>query len=212
MTLLDDLQFFFNKYQFIPRRSLGQSFCIDHRLLRRMVTYSAITEHDLVLEIGSGFGFLTHLLSNIAKVVYAIELDFKLVKALKEIFQTKENVKILQGNVLKIPLPNFTKIVANPPYSISSKMIFHLFSFNFQCAVMTFQREFVKKLTAQKGNSNYGSLSVIASYSATINELEDVSNQSFYPPPNIDSTIVLIKPQKPLFDVGDKDFYFKLVN
>jgi 16S rRNA A1518/A1519 N6-dimethyltransferase RsmA/KsgA/DIM1 with predicted DNA glycosylase/AP lyase activity len=76
---------------------------------------------------------------------------------------------------------------------------------------MTFQREFVKKLTAQKGNSNYGSLSVIASYSATINELEDVSNQSFYPPPNIDSTIVLIEPQKPLFDVGDKDFYFKLV-
>jgi 16S rRNA (adenine1518-N6/adenine1519-N6)-dimethyltransferase len=211
MTLMDDIQFLLAKYHIKPRRSLGQSFCIDSLLFRRMITYSRITEKDVVLEIGAGFGFLTRLLSNIAKDVIALELDYRLIKALKENLHGNKNVRIIQGDFLKIPLPKFTKIVANPPYSISSKMILHLFNFNFQSAVLTLQKEFVKKLTAQKGNANYGSLSVIASYSASINELEAVPKQSFYPVPQIDSTVVLIKPKKPYYDVGDKRFYLKMV-
>ncbi|MCK5625962.1 hypothetical protein KAI11_03815, partial [Candidatus Bathyarchaeota archaeon] len=105
----------------------------------------------------------------------------------------------------------FTKIVANPPYSISSNLILHLFRLNFQYAIMTLQKEFVQKLVAQKGSKNYRSLSVIASYSASIKMLEDVPRESFYPHPNVDSTIISIKPQKPLFNVGDKHFYFKMV-
>jgi 16S rRNA (adenine1518-N6/adenine1519-N6)-dimethyltransferase len=176
-----------------------------------MITYSRITKKDIVLEIGTGFGFLTRLLSDVAKEVITIELDPNLIKAIKEILQGIENIRILQGNFLKIPLPKFTKIVANPPYSISSDLILHLFRLNFKSAVLTLQREFVKKLIAQKGCTNYGSLSVIASYNAVIQVLEDVPRQSFYPHPHVDSTIVLIKPQKPLFNVGDKRFYYKMV-
>ena len=211
MTLLGDLQFLLAKYHIKPRRSIGQCFCINPFLLRRMVIYSNVTEKDIVLEIGAGFGFLTRLLSDVAQDVITIELDPKLVKAIKEILQDNENIRIIQGNFLKIHLPNFTKIVSNPPYSISSNLILHLFSLNFQCAVLTLQKEFVQKLIAQKGRKTYGSLSVIASYSASITILEDVSRESFYPRPNVDSTIILIKPQKPLFNVGDKRFFFKMV-
>jgi len=193
MTLLDDVQFLLAKYHIKPRRSLGQCFCIDPFLLRRMITYSRVTEKDIVLEIGAGFGFLTRLLSDVAKEVITIELDPKLVKAIKEILRGNENIRIIQGNFLKIHLPKFTKIVANP------------------CAVMTLQREFVQKLIAQKGSKTYGSLSVIASYSGVVKILEDVPRESFYPHPKVDSTIVFIKPQKPLFNVGDKRFYFKMV-
>jgi len=211
MTLLDDVQFLLAKYHIKPRRSLGQCFCIDPFLLRRMITYSRVTEKDIVLEIGAGFGFLTRLLSDVAKEVITIELDPKLVKAIKEILRGNENIRIIQGNFLKIHLPKFTKIVANPPYSISSNLILYLFRLNFKCAVMTLQREFVQKLTAQKGSKTYGSLSVIASYSAAVKILEDVPKESFYPHPKVDSTIVFIKPQKPLFNVGDKRLYFKMV-
>lgn len=176
-----------------------------------MITYSRITKKDIVLEIGSGFGFLTRILSNFAKEVITIELDPKLIKAIKEILRGNENIKIIQGNFLRVPLPNFTKIVANPPYSISSHLILHLFKLNFECAVMTLQKEFVQKLTAQKGSANYGSLSVIVSYSVVIQVLEDVPRNSFYPIPNVDSSIVSIKPHKPLFNVGDSSFYFKMV-
>ncbi|MCK5402578.1 ribosomal RNA small subunit methyltransferase A [Candidatus Bathyarchaeota archaeon] len=211
MTLLDDLQFLIAKYHIKPRISIGQCFCIDPFLLRRMITYSSVTEKDVVLEIGAGFGFLTRLLTDVAKDVITIELDPKLVKAIKEIFRSKKNIRIIQGNFLKIHLPKFNKIVANPPYSISSNLILHLFRLNFQYAIMTLQKEFVQKLVAQKGSKNYRSLSVIASYSASIKMLEDVPRESFYPHPNVDSTIISIKPQKPLFNVGDKHFYFKMV-
>lgn len=211
MTLLDDLQFLIAKYHIKPRISIGQCFCIDPFLLRRMVTYSSVTEKDVVLEIGAGFGFLTRLLTDVAKDVITIELDPKLVKAIKEILRDKENIRIIQGNFLNIHLPNFTKIVSNPPYSISSPLILRLFRLNFQCAVLTLQKEFVQKLIAQKGNKTYGSLSVIASYSASIKKLENVSRESFYPHPNVDSTVILVKPQKPLFNVGDKRFFFKMV-
>jgi len=180
-------------------------------MLGRMITYSRITKKDIVLEIGTGFGFLTSLLSDVAKEVITIELDPNIIKAIKEILRGIENIRILKGNFLKIPLPKFTKIVANPPYSISSDLILHLFRLNFKSAVLTLQREFVKKLIAKNGCANYGSLSVIASYNAVIQVLEDVPRQSFYPHPHVDSTIVLIKPQKPLFNVGDKRFYYKMV-
>lgn len=211
MTLLHDVQFFLDKYNITPRRAMGQSFCIDSSLLEKMITYSQITKKDIVLEIGTGFGFLTRLLSDVAKEVISIELDSKLIKAIKDILQSKDNIRIIQGNFLKIPLPKFTKIVANPPYSISSALILRILSLNFKSAVLTLQREFVNKLIAQKGGTNYGSLSVIASHNTVIKILEDVPRRSFYPHPKVDSTLVFIKPQKPLFNVGDKKFYVKIV-
>jgi 16S rRNA (adenine1518-N6/adenine1519-N6)-dimethyltransferase len=211
MDLLDKARFLLRKYGIRPRRSIGQSFCVDSSLLRRMVNYSAIDEEDVVLEVGAGFGFLTRILSEVSKEVIAVELDHKLVKALKEILRDKENIQIVEGDCLNVHLPRFSKVVANPPYSISSPLVLNLLGGKFECAVLTLQREFVEKLTAQRGSRTYGSLAVIAHYSAAVKALEDVPRRSFYPHPNVDSTVVLIKPQKPLFEVGDEGLFFKIV-
>jgi len=211
MSLLDEVKCLLYKYGIKPRRSLGQSFCVDPHLLRRMVSSSTINKKDIILEVGAGLGFLTKLLSEVAQEVIAVELDPKLCKVLKETLQEKKNIRIIKGDFLKIHLPRFSKVVANPPYSISSPLILKLFRGKFECAVLTLQREFIEKLTAQNGSTKYGSLTVIAYYSATIKALEDVPKHSFYPHPNVDSTVILIKPRKPLFDVGDKGLFIKVV-
>ena len=90
MDLLDEVKMLLRKYAIRPRRSIGQSFCIDLDLLRRLVIYSTINKDDVILEVGAGFGFLTKLLSEVAEKVIAIELDFRLVKALRDILRDKE--------------------------------------------------------------------------------------------------------------------------
>jgi 16S rRNA (adenine1518-N6/adenine1519-N6)-dimethyltransferase len=211
MDLFNEVKRLLLKYSIKPRKSAGQSFCVDICLLERMLTYSTINEKDTVLEIGAGFGFLTQLLSEVAKEVIAIELDPKLVKALKELLQGKKNVRIIEGDFLKVYLPKFNKVVANPPYSISTHLVKNLFTKKIENAVLTLQKEFVQKLTAKKGSRNYGGLSVITHYNAAVKTLEDVPRHSFYPHPDVDSNVVLIKPRKPFFNVGDESLFLKIV-
>ena len=211
MSLLDEIKCLLCSYNIHARRNLGQSFCVDDGLLRRMVAYSDLFRDDIVLEVGSGFGFLTRLLSEVAKQVIAVELDPKLLEALKNGLRDRRNVTLIRGNILEIELPMFNKIVANPPYSISSPLIMRLFERSFKCAVLTLQKEFAERLIASIGTRDYGPLSVIADYRVYPVILEHLSRSSFYPQPNVDSVVVSMKTYEPKFNVRDEKLFFRLV-
>lgn len=210
MRLLDEEKQLLSEYGIRPKKKLGQSFCIDEELLKRMVNYANLNENDTVLEVGSGFGFLTHLLSETTCQVIAVEIDSKLLKALKDKVGSRGNVILLQGDILKLELPNFKKVVSNPPYTISSSLMLLLFKRGFERAILTLQREFAEKLTAKFGNRNYGALSVIADYKADVKILERVPQESFYPQPRVESAVVLIESRKK-FSVVDETFFFTFV-
>lgn len=211
MSLLEEIKRLLREYNIRPKRSLGQSFCIDDNLLRRMIAYSNLSEDDIVLEIGSGLGFLTHLLSEVAKQVIAVEIDPKLLKALKNCLRGRKNIRIIPGSILEIKLPAFNKIVANPPYSISSPLIMHLFERSFNSAVLTLQKEFADKLNARIGTRDYGPLAIATDYKACLNVLEHISRDSFYPQPRIESVVVLIKTREPKFHTRDEKLFFRLI-
>lgn len=99
--LLDETKHLLYEYNMHPRKSLGQSFCVDEKLLDRMIAYSNLSKDDIVLEIGSGFGSLTRLLSEAAKRVIAVELDPKLLKALKKNLGDIENIAIVPETFLR---------------------------------------------------------------------------------------------------------------
>ena len=64
----------------LPVRFTGQHFTIDKVLIKDAIKQSNITQHDTVLDIGAGKGFITvHLLKNVNKVI-AIENDVALSK------------------------------------------------------------------------------------------------------------------------------------
>lgn len=211
MHFLGEVKHLISEYDIRPKRSLGQSFCVNNKLLERMVAYAHLCKDDIVLEIGAGFGFLTRLLSERAKRVITVELDSRLLNALRYRLGDRENITMVLGNVLELDLPNYNKVVANPPYYISSPLIMLLFSRSFDCAVLTLQKEFAEKLVAQVGTREYGPLAVVVGYKAVVEILEHTPRDSFYPQPDVESVVVFIKTRKPEYNVIDEGLFFKVV-
>src|SRR2546423_7165364 len=67
-----------------PRRSLGQHFLIEPALARRIAELSGAKAGTRVLEIGAGLGSLTVALARTGADVLAMEVDPRLIPALRE--------------------------------------------------------------------------------------------------------------------------------
>ena len=211
MYLQAKLQALISRYAVTPRKALGQSFCVDRALLERMVDFAEVSPSDVVVEVGAGFGFLTELLADVAKLVVAYELDSRLVAALTDIFGDRDNIRIIDGDFLRCTLPPFSKLVANPPYSISTELLLKLLGAKCDSAVLTLQSEFVEKVQAIQGHKGYGVLSVITSYHADVEMLERVPRNAFWPRPKVESAVIRITPHRPRFQIADERFFITLL-
>ena len=198
-------------YDFFPKKRLGQNFTINSDVLHRLVSYASLTKDDVVLEVGAGFGFLTQLLADKCKKVFAVEVDPPLVKFLRENLHTLDNVELIEGDILSVSLPEFNKVVAAPPYSISSPLLFCLLERKFDSAFLILQKEFAERLAASVGTKDYGRLTVTIYYRAEVELIETVPRTMFYPPPNVDSMILHLKPRNPPFHVEDETLFFDVV-
>ncbi len=211
MSLLKKTRRLLHTYRIFPKKRLGQNFMIDEDLLRLMISHASVNKNDVVLEIGAGLGFLTRLLSQKCKQVIAVEADSQLMRILRTELKDLENVNLVEGDVLKVPLPDFNKVVSNPPFYVSSPILFWLLERNFDCAVLTFQKEFAERLVASAGSKDYGRLTVMTYYRADVELLDYVSKDMYYPPPDVNSYIVWLRPRLPPFTVRDKQAFFELV-
>jgi len=211
MSLLKKTRRLLRTYKVFPKKRLGQNFMIDEGLLRLMIFHASVNRNDVVLEIGAGLGILTRFLSQNCKQVIAVEADPRLTGILRTELKDLENVKLVEGDILKVSIPSFNKVVSNPPFYISSPILFWLLERNFDCAVLTFQKEFAERLVASVGSKDYGRLTVMVYYRADVELLDYVSKDMYYPPPDVDSYIVRLKPRLPPFTVKDKQAFFELV-
>jgi len=211
MMLLEETKRLLRYYKITPKKRLGQNFLVDENLLQKMVYYASINRKDTVLEVGAGFGFLTERLAEKADRVIAVEIDRRLVRALKERLRKHENITILHGDVLKIKVPHFNKVVSTPPYSISSPLQFWLLSKPFEEAVLSFQEEFARRLTASVGSKDYGRITVTTYYWADVEILDIIPKEAFWPPPKVDSLMIRLKPRKAPFRVVDEKIFFDVV-
>jgi len=174
-------------------RRKGQNFLVDRSVLSKIADYAKLNTSDSVLEIGAGSGNLTEVLSRRAGRVYAVEVDSNLSAGLKGRFA---NVEVIDGDALKVELPDYNKVVSNLPYQISSKITYRLLSRPFDLAVLMYQKEFAKRLIAGPGAKDYGRLSMVTGYYARAEILEYVSRTAFRPNPLIGSAIVRLCPRK----------------
>lgn len=184
---------------------------VDEDFLRLMASYASLTHNDTVLEIGAGLGFLTRLLSQRSKRVIAVEADPRLVRVLRAELKDLDNVELMKGNILRLSVPPFNKVVSNPPFYISSPILFWLLEKRFDCAVLTFQKEFAERLVAAVGSKEYGRLTIMAYRKADVELLDPVPKEVFYPTPDVDSYIVRLKPKPSPFAVKDEKVFSDLV-
>jgi 16S rRNA (adenine1518-N6/adenine1519-N6)-dimethyltransferase len=210
-NLLQRAKHLLRLYGFSPKKRLGQNFTVNSEILQRLVSHASLTKDDVVLEVGAGFGFLTPLLSGACKKVIAVEVDPTLVNFLRKQLHSLQNVELIEGDILNVSLPPFNKVVSAPPYSISSPLLFRLLENKFDYAVLILQKEFVERLAASVGSKDYGRLTVTIYYRADVELLGFVPRTMFYPPPDVDSMMVRLKPRAAPFHVDNEETFFELV-
>ena len=185
------------------KKSLGQNFLIDEKVLNQIVNCVAI-ENKAILEIGPGTGNLTkYILTKKPKIFTVIEKDNDLTNKLKE--QFKENLNIINNDILNIDERSLFKekviVFGNLPYNISteilSKWIINLNNdFWFENLVLMFQKEVADRIIANYNNSNYGRLSILANWKLIIKKICDIKPSSFSPKPKIDSSLLFFFSKK----------------
>ncbi len=196
INLTQKVRQIYAKYGFRASPVLDQYFIINKSVIERAVRYADVSKKDTVLEIGPGLGFLTREIAEKAGKVIAIERDKKLVPVLKEELSDLSNVELIFSDVLKTDIPFFNKIVSNIPYSISGPLSEKLLNYDFELAVLFFQKEFGYRMIKRPGQEGYGRLSVMAQHYNEVEIKEVVPRVSFYPQPKVDSVVVLLKRKK----------------
>jgi 16S rRNA (adenine1518-N6/adenine1519-N6)-dimethyltransferase len=177
-----------------PVKKLGQNFLADKHIASKVVAAAELTRADAVLEPGAGYGTLTRLLEGQAGQVLAVEKDQRLVEYLRKEFEKSPTVSVIEGDVLRIPLPPFNKVVGTPPYVLSSKLILFLTKKKFEVASLVLQKEFGERLLATAGTADYGRLSITAQRSLSIRPIMNIPATAFRPRPKVDSILLRMSP------------------
>lgn len=72
---------------------------------KKVLAESGITNNSVVLEVGAGNGFLTEVLAEHAEKVYAVELQYGMIRKLrKRVQKFGDKVSIIHGDIASIAL------------------------------------------------------------------------------------------------------------
>jgi 16S rRNA (adenine1518-N6/adenine1519-N6)-dimethyltransferase len=196
------------------RKSLGQHFLNDRRILTRIADALDPGTDETVVEIGPGRGALTEILRERAKRVVAIEYDRALAARLRERYAGDTAVQIIEADVLKVDLGAAAQgsfaLVGNVPYYITTPILFHaLRRPRADRAVFLVQREVADRMSAAAGEDAYGALSVNLQAVANVEALFRVAAGSFTPPPKVESAVIRVTPRADAIIEPDEEQGFR---
>ena len=187
------------------KKSLGQNFLVDQRVIDGIIEAFHPAKHDTVVEIGPGRGALTERLVGLVDKLYALEFDRTLVPILRERFSDHENFFVLENDALAFDFAELktdekrVRLIANLPYNISTAILQRLFAYPdvFEDCVLMFQREVAQRIMAPPGTSDRGYLSVMTELYFHSEVIFDVPPEAFRPVPKVWSTVMRLSSQKP---------------
>lgn len=182
------------------RKSLGQHFLNDRRILERIADALELTGAETVVEIGPGRGSLTEILAPRAAKLIAIEYDRALAEILRRRYADRPSVQIIEADVLTVDLGAIAGedyyLVGNVPYYITTPILFHALQRpRARRSVFLVQREVADRIVAEPGTKEYGALSVNVQAVANPKYLFRVAPGSFVPPPKVESAVIRIEPR-----------------
>jgi 16S rRNA (adenine1518-N6/adenine1519-N6)-dimethyltransferase len=175
-----------------------------------------------VLEVGAGLGSLTAVLAATGASVVAVELDPRLVPALREVTEGYPNVRVVIADAVSanwnelLSGPGPWTVVANLPYNVAVPVVMRLLKDEPRVdrMLVTVQREVGERLAAGPGDPPFGAVSLRVAYQADARVMRGVARSVFWPRPNVDSVLVSLvrRPspvpaaEGPLFKVIEEAF------
>ena len=194
-----------------PKKSLGQNFLIDQKVINLITELGTIDNQDIVLEVGPGLGNLTEkILEKKPKEFIVIEKDIRLANHLNEKFG--DRIKVINEDMLKFSYSEYSDkkliIFGNLPYNISTQIltkwikIKNLESFCKKFILM-FQKEVADRIIAETNSKSYGRLSIISKWKMKVEKIMDIEPNSFKPSPKIRSSLLKFTPQKNFYNFRD---------
>jgi len=155
-------------FPFRPRKRFGQNFLKDPSILERIADAAHVQSDETVIEIGPGPGTLTEILLSKSKKVIGLELDWEILKVLREKYGSDPRLEIVEGDAVKtLPgvMEKFPKspVIGNIPYQISSPLIFMFMEMLVppRCVVLLVQKEFAERVTAFDHSRDCGALTIM---------------------------------------------------
>ena len=167
-----------------------------------MVKSAELGTKDIVLEIGGGRGNITkHIVKSAGKVI-VVERDAKFVEALRSKFWATPNVEVIEGNIMDVKLPAFSKIISNTPFSILQPFFIRLIKERrhlFEKAILIVPAGFAERITATPGSEDFGQIGAMFMAFYDTKTIAELDKSDFTPPPSVDSVCINIhvKPLAP---------------
>lgn len=198
-----------------PKKHWGQHFLMEPERLEICLDLMEVDAADAVLEIGPGEGVLTRAILSRGAQVEAVEVDPELVALLQTELGHEPRFVLQHADIMGYDLRQFApqlplaqrKLMANIPYYLSSALIHKLLNaaalregfqpeqVYFSRICLMVQREVALKLIATPGSPSWGLLSILAQLAAQVVWIDDVPRSAFYPPPQVDSALIMLEPR-----------------
>ena len=207
-----------SSYYAPAKKSLGQNFLVDRRIVSRIIAAADLSPGDTVLEIGSGRGILTRPLAERTATLTAIELDDDLAATLTNEFVEQSHVRIVHADAREIEIASLIphdspyKLIANLPYYAAQPIIRRFLEAEHKPSVMVVmvQREVARNMTATPDKMSL--LSVATQLYGKPRIVASVQPRAFRPAPKVTSAVVRIDVySQPALALESVDAFFNLV-
>ena len=92
-------------------------------------------------------------------------------------------------------------VYGNLPYNISTQILASLIMLEkwppwYEVLILMFQKEVADRILAKPHTKEYGRLSILSNWRLEIKKHFDISKNSFFPKPKVNSTLLSFKPKK----------------
>jgi 16S rRNA (adenine1518-N6/adenine1519-N6)-dimethyltransferase len=184
-----------------PSKGLGQNFLVDETVPPKILAAAGIGPDDAVIEIGPGVGVLTLRMAPIVRKLTAVELDRRLYPFLHQALAPYPGARLVEGDALEFKPaelePEPYKLVANIPYYITSAILRHFMESDHRPlkTVLMVQKEVAQRIVAVPPDMSL--LAVSVQFYGKPKIWSYVPAGAFFPPPKVDSAILLIETYLP---------------
>lgn len=201
------------------RWKFGQNFLVDPGIVRMLCEDVGVTSEDWVIEIGPGQGALTRILAPQVRKLTAIEIDANWVEKLRG--KDWGQLDVVQADATRIDVEALLTehapfaseadiqagrtrrpiLVGNLPYNRAAPILFHFLPFLPRLAQAQFmvQYEVAKRICAEPGGRDFGSMTVAVQNYAEAVLLRKIEPEAFRPRPKVwSATLRLTARPEPL--------------